>query len=81
MFLMASDEVTMRVKDSGGTYLLGNASHGLLIPAGGGFVLPFTEREWFRGSIGKNIILNLSSGVAVAGVIGYELFPLVLSAT
>lgn len=68
-FVMAAGAVNAKWKSGSGTDLTG-----LGYPAAnGGYVLPFSPAGWFETASGQALNLNLSSAVAVGGVIGYQL--------
>ena len=75
LFLIASESVDVYLKDSDGNELLGKSAFPASLVTSGGFVLPPSDRWWTKGAVGAGIVLNLSGAVTVAGVIGYDLYP------
>jgi len=67
--LLAANSVTVRWRDDNPTNYTGQMACG----AGGGAVAPDTRDGWFDLPVGKALVLNLSSAVAVAGHVKYSI--------
>lgn len=69
--LVPASGVNLYFDDSNGTVLCGDSTNKINLTANNGFVLGFSPVGWFETGIGFALRVNLSSAVALSGVIVY----------
>lgn len=68
MFLLAASDVNIYFSsDAGGSVVFGGSTNKIALAANSGFVLPHNPMGWFQTSANHDVVMNLSSAVAVSG--------------